>query len=128
MSQATMPTQGVASRCSECRRCGKVYQPYERSRRVQRFCCDSCRYEAWQASKACGVARLPQAPEIKRQAAKRLLILGRLQDGPATGYELFAAGGGFRYTARLKELRDAGHFITTENLGGGVFRYTLVQP
>ena len=86
----------------------------------------ACRLHRW-AQRHCGVARLPQAPEIKRQAAKRLLILGRLQDGPATGYELFAAGGGFRYAARLHELRRAGHNITTENLGEGVFRYTLVS-
>ena len=94
----------------------------------------ACRSDRWavkrsaEMAKACGVARLPQAPEIKRQAAKRLLILGRLQDGPATGYELFAAGGGFRYAARLHELRQAGHNITTENLGEGVFRYTLITP
>lgn len=86
-----------------------------------------CRLHKW-AVKHCGVARLPQAPEIKRQAAGRLLILGRLQQGPALASELVACGGGYRYSARLKELRDAGHNITSENLGEGVWRYTLIQP
>ena len=78
--------------------------------------------------KPCGVARLPQAPELRRQAAAKLLILGRLQDGPALAAELVACGGGYRYSARIRELRAAGHNILSENLGDGIWRYTLVVP
>lgn len=128
MINTTMPRETVPNRLGRCERCGQGFLPYERRRRSQRFCGDSCRREAWEATTACGVSKLPQAPELKRQAAAKALILGRLQDGPALAAELVACGGGYRYSARIRELRQAGHNITTENLGDGVWRYTLVLP
>jgi hypothetical protein len=81
------------------------------ARKHGRYCSDACR----------AVARKTQA--TKTRAMK---ILGRLQSGPCTGLELLAAGGGIRYGARVAELRKRGHNITAENLGEGVWQYTLV--
>lgn len=130
------PSQNTATRGEErvpghsCERpgCSNFARDLGARRKHGRFCSSACRAAAWKLSHACGVARLPQAPEIKRQAAAKDLILRRLQDGPALGAELVACGGGFRFGARLRELRAAGNHILAENLGDGVWRYTLVQP
>jgi len=69
----------------------------------------------------------PTAPKERKWTLQRkcLLILGRLQAGPATGMELLAVGG-MRFSARVHELRQAGHAIsTTENKATGIAVYTL---
>lgn len=91
--------------------------PYIRRRRAHRFCSDRCR------------VHYHKHPEVYRSEARlqkaALRILGRLQEGAATNAELLAIGG-FRFGARLHELRRAGHRITTEeNKATGVAVYTL---
>lgn len=69
----------------------------------------------------------PTAPSERYKGLQRkcLLVLGRLQQGPATNAELVSIGG-LRYGARLAELRDAGHKISTqENRRTGLTVYTL---
>lgn len=69
----------------------------------------------------------PTAPKERRASLQRkcLAILGRLQYGPATNAELLVIGG-FRYGARLGELRVFGHHIRTEvNAKTGLVLYTL---
>ena len=89
-----------------------------------------CRLHRWAERhvKACGRARHPQGPEIRRQSKSALKILGRLQLGPATGMQLMYAGGGVRYGARLLELRQAGHNIEAISKGEGVWEYRLIVP
>lgn len=52
--------------------------------------------------------RLPQ-PERRRLSAQCASILDRLEHGPASNLELSAIA--LRYSARIKELRDAGYVI-----------------
>lgn len=54
------------------------------------------------------------AREVRRRETKAQAILERLMAGPATTLDL-AVIGGVRFGARLLELRQAGHRITTEN-------------
>jgi hypothetical protein len=58
-----------------------------------------------------GIAAPPrdEAPRLKRSCA---LILGRLQQGPASNLDLMRCGGGIRYGARIHELRARGHRIS----------------
>lgn len=67
---------------------------------------------------------------ILRLSPNALRALGRLQEGPATGLDLFRAGAGMRYGARLLELRRAGHQISKRCLGRDpeVWEYTLADP
>jgi len=72
----------------------------------------------------------PAARELARAVQKRdskaARILERLRQGPATTLEL-AAVGGIRFGARVLELRQAGHRITTEDhLDYAI--YTLEEP
>jgi len=68
-----------------------------------------------------GPAGQAKAARLQRSA---LLILGRLQEGPATNLELLPFS--IRYGARLFELRAAGHQITTdEDKRTGVVVYRL---
>ena len=68
------------------------------------------------------------APELARQSRSARAILARLQEGPATSMDLVKAGGGFRYSARLLELRQAGHNIEAISKGEGVWEYRLILP
>jgi len=63
-------------------------------------------------------------PKRERRLSQKQRILERLRHGPATNHELNAIG--FRYGARVKELRDAGYKVTSEDLGGGLWRFTLI--
>ena len=72
----------------------------------------------------------PTAPKERKGKLQRkcLAILGRLQAGPASNVELLKVGG-FRFGARLAELREAGHRIRTEeNKHTGLAVYTLEAP
>lgn len=72
----------------------------------------------------------PTAPKERKGALQRkcLAILGRLQAGPACNTELLGVGG-LRYSARIAELRAAGHVIhTDENKATGLVFYTLELP
>jgi hypothetical protein len=53
------------------------------------------------------------AHAIRGRETRAQRILSRLQRGPATSQQLLQVGG-LRYGARLLELRQAGHKITTE--------------
>jgi hypothetical protein len=63
------------------------------------------------------------AEELRRDTAAGR-ILGRLQAGPATNVDLAAIA--LRYSARIFELRAAGHAITASPRGeAGIVVYTL---
>jgi hypothetical protein len=67
--------------------------------------------------------RLP--PEARARFSRlALLILGRLQKGPADNRELVRLTS-HRFGARVQELRDAGHTIDAVSVGGGRWVYTL---
>lgn len=69
----------------------------------------------------------PVKAEKDRLNAAARRVLARLRQGPALNWELAKpAIGGLRFGGRLKELRDAGWIIQTAQVGGGVYRYTLV--
>jgi hypothetical protein len=55
-------------------------------------------------------ARKPKPAIRKKLGRAALNILGRLQEGPASWRDLQAVGGR-RFSARLHEIRDAGHVI-----------------
>lgn len=62
------------------------------------------------------------------RAAKQIQqILARLRCGPATSADLAEIA--LRYAARLWDLREAGHVITSVRMpnGGGLWLYTLVE-
>ncbi len=70
----------------------------------------------------------PQTPfqqELRRRKGLYVRVLRRLQAGPASNVEL-AAVGGFRYGARLHDIRQDGGAIDVTDLGGGLFSYALV--
>ena len=59
-------------------------------------------------------------PQLTRQSR---VILERLRQGPATNAELTAVG--LRYSARIHELRRAGHEIESEQLGWSLWLFSL---
>ena len=70
------------------------------------------------------------SPALPREERARLnrqaeAVLARLRRGPATNVELNEIA--FRYSARIEELRKAGHRIEREPVAGqkGVNRYRL---
>lgn len=65
----------------------------------------------------------PDAEPVKLGAAA-LAILDALRQGPKTGAELTRYG--LRYSARVAELRSAGHQIATERGEGGSYLFRLV--
>ena len=87
-----------------CSECDRPFEPYARAEGYQRFCGPACR-AAWHRR----TAPAPAKKKSKPTRAER--ILDRLRQGPATGLDLLKAGGGTRYGARIKELRDCGHVI-----------------
>jgi hypothetical protein len=59
---------------------------------------------------------------------RRDLALSLLRDAGARGvttHELLDSGVGSRYSARIRELRQEGHQITSERIREGSWRYTL---
>lgn len=66
---------------------------------------------------------------LPRLSGARLRVLDRLRIGPATNAELLAVGG-FRYGARLHELRQIGFSIESEQIdpAAGSWRFTLRSP
>ena len=68
------------------------------------------------------VERAPIQPKRQTQAAK---ILARLQQGSATNIELNKTC--FRYSARIHELRKAGHRIARTKVEEGIFSYALTD-
>jgi hypothetical protein len=61
--------------------------------------------------------------DAETRAKQRAAILARLQQGPATNADLNKIG--HRYSARIFELREAGHTIETKCIKARVYRYTL---
>lgn len=75
------------------------------------------------------IAAAVELRESGRDVNHRDRILALLRDGPKTGNELAEVTR--RYSARIKELRTAGHRILSVNLGGGTWLFKLlyeVQP
>lgn len=65
--------------------------------------------------------------ELERRKSNTTKILEFLEDnGEATNAQLEKIGG-FRYGARIQELRKDGHSIVTTRESGGLYRYTLKE-
>lgn len=66
------------------------------------------------------------APPEDRQrlGGQNAAILERLRKGPASNAELAALS--LKYTARISDLRAAGHRIASRRVSGGTFVYTLL--
>jgi len=107
--------EGLCSR-SECL---EPVMPQTRGGDPKDYCSDRCRKAAWDERN--GRSR----PKLSKQTRAEK-ILARLRQGPATGLELLQAGGGTRYGARLKELRDQGERIVTDMTGEWP-TYRLIQ-
>ncbi len=117
---------GIAEREARCSRpgCDREIPPQQvRRGEAKRYCSDRCRRAHWEAlhprqaaldfrPEPIRVARPPHSPALVRKLKPAALhILGLLGDGaPHTRQEL-ARVGGARYSARVGELRDAGHRI-----------------
>jgi hypothetical protein len=71
----------------------------------------------------------PLVTEIKRRSKSKVLILARLEQGPATNEELNEIC--YRYGARIwelkRELKREGVTIEKENLSGGLWSYRLAR-
>ncbi len=65
------------------------------------------------------------AEDVRRWEAQTDKILTRLQQGPCSNREL--AEMALSYTRRIKDLREAGHDIHLERLGGGLNFYHLIR-
>jgi len=100
----------------ECPQCRALFEPYKRAEGRQVFCSPACRKWAWEGR--------PVQNRDKLTRAER--ILARLRQGPATGLELLKAGGGTRYGARIKNLRERGCVIETD-MGGEWPTYRLIS-
>lgn len=148
---------GIVDGVEACSRpgCGSAIPPQATRRgEAKRYCSDRCRRAHWESlhprqavldfkPEPIRVARPPHNPAlVSRLCRAALNVLGLLGDGqPHTRHEL-AHVGGARYSARVNELREAGHRILgpskalrlrcappiheTEPLGpAGVERYRL---
>lgn len=64
--------------------------------------------------------------ETARRQSNKQRVLEALLTGPKTNAELIQLGG-FRYGARVDELRRD-YDIQTENIARGLFRFVLIGP
>lgn len=64
-----------------------------------------------------------QEADVHRLGKQHHAILAMLRAGPATNVELSAIGQ--RFGGRIHELRRAGYAILREQVGQGLYRYTL---
>jgi len=62
-----------------------------------------------------------------RRKSNRDRLLDLLSDRLPHDSRACYVAAGFRYSARLLELRQAGHEILTERVGDDEFRYTLIR-
>lgn len=72
----------------------------------------------------------PCDPHVDERDKPRLsgqceTILRLLEAGPRTNAELAAVS--LKYSGRISDLRKAGYRIEPENLGGGLWRYQLLE-
>jgi hypothetical protein len=63
--------------------------------------------------------------DVQRLSGQNGAILQALQGGPQTNADLIRLTGAMNFSARISNLRKAGHVIKCERLGGGVNRYEL---
>jgi hypothetical protein len=119
-----VPTPQRSLSC-EAPGCRNTFQPEDRMRgAARRYCSADCRRRDWERQHPrVGVAQQamiewtpaasakPHAVRTRETKAQR--ILARLQAGPATSYELAQIT--HRFSARLLELRRAGHVIERED-------------
>lgn len=117
----------VRIRTRGCLECGKEFEVYKCADKTHAYCSGACRAKAHREH-ACGPRKEPLGPEIRRLARAEKIILGRLQEGPATSRDLMDCGGGVRYGARLFALRQAGHNIEAIHKEGGTWEYRLILP
>lgn len=133
--------------------CGRpVPETRKRAHFKREYATDACRARVWNrvlrqaaldfSPPVLRVARPPHNPALVRRLCRAALgILGLLGDELPHSRQELAQVGGARYSARVGELRDAGHVILgpaksprhglyeTEPLGpGNVERYRLVIP
>lgn len=66
------------------------------------------------------------AGEVRRLAGQNAKILARLEDGPATRRELAEIA--VNVTARISDLRHAGHEVRCLEKPNGASSYWLVKP
>lgn len=112
-------------RTRACLVCGTTFEVNPCHADEHRFCCDRHRAAHHCRAKGADVSRPEDQAKARRLQRKALLILGRLEQGPATNVELWKVGG-FRFGARVFELRQAGHLITTdEDRANGIVTYAL---
>lgn len=71
-------------------------------------------------------AETPVTVELARRERNLDRVLARLKQGPATTMDLIAVGGA-RAVGRCWELRRQGYEIDVEQVGGGLYRYTLKE-
>jgi hypothetical protein len=57
---------------------------------------------------------------------KRELVLSMLENSDAVTGREFVDAGVFRYSARIKELRDRGHVIESKRISQGHFEFRLI--
>ena len=129
----TMPIQTVPNRSGVCQWCGRPFTPYPRRAAVQRFCSESCRVWAYKhlclpapevGPKPSGwtQAQRELSAHLQRRESRKARMLARLQQGPATTWELMQLGGS-GFSSRLTELKRENHRIVCENhLDGAVYR------
>lgn len=119
----------VAAVSYECKRpsCKRSVPPQRQRRGEERvYCSDSCRRKHWdeqhprvrvpegaQARLDFTPAASEQAHALRGRESKAQKILALLRRGPANSFDLLRVGGA-RYGARIFELRQQGHRITTE--------------
>jgi len=113
--------QGVALQRMLCEVCAAPLSGHQ-----ERFCGPAHRWLAWDRAHPRRHPAPVDPAKARRLRRSALRILGRLQTGPATNIELQSVGG-LRYGARLHELRQAGHRVTTdEDKRTGVVIYRLL--
>lgn len=125
----SVATESAAPEGRPCPFCGQPVPPQEvRRGQPKTYCSEACQKRAWNATHPRVGQRIinwnpPARPEAiqgeqqrklrselgRRLFQKRALLL-RLQEGPALRHEMKAFGGD-RFSARVNELRAAGHRI-----------------
>lgn len=65
-------------------------------------------------------------PDFKRRTSHAQALLELLLDGRWHGMREVQNAGGWRYSARICEMRKAGYEIETRNVFGDVFEYRML--
>lgn len=68
----------------------------------------------------------PMQAELHRREGNYRAVYERLMFGPATNHDLVAVAG-YRFGARIHELREAGAVIEREHIDKGTYRYRMTK-